>query len=109
MRRRRRGVRRRPQKECLRQPDTLNVGFTSLFEYERAIRQGAERLADVDAIGHAVRFHPCGHVHGVAPYVLGKASIADYAGGRGAAMQSDSQPHVLRTEWRAAAVGLEHC
>ena len=68
----------------------------------------AERLAHLDAARRSVRFHARGDVHGVAPDVVGKARVADHAGGRRPAMDADAQIELAAAERRVRRVRLQH-
>src|SRR5262249_37454049 len=88
--------------------NSLDVGRAALLEHEPISRKVAERLAHLDAAGLAIRLHARGCVHRIAPDVVGKAGVADHAGGGRAAMDADAQAKLAAAERRLAGDLIHH-
>src|SRR5436190_17306543 len=58
-------------------PLALDLDLAALLEHEFGLEQLGGALADLDAVGLAVRLHPRSGVDGVAPEVVGELVLAD--------------------------------
>ena len=65
------------KKKCAYWSDTFDIRRSTLFKNESTFRHGTERLANVDAVGYAMRFHTGGNIHSIAPYVIREARVTD--------------------------------